>query len=76
MTLFEVSEWTAARDRGQHDFRVSLGWLTAALNRTKTIPKLDTLLAEKKAKSERPQTPEELRAKMLAAFGLRGKVDG
>lgn len=73
-TPHETVEYVTAQLDHQRERDVTMAWLSATLQRGKKMPRLDSLLAKTKARRQRPQTPEELRSRALAAFGL--KADG
>lgn len=70
LTMREVDrEMTAAVKRRERegDERIWLAWHIVALDRTKKLPKLETLLSSGRRLS-RPQTPEEHELALKAIF--------
>lgn len=58
---------TAKRQEREANERMSLAWHIVALDRTKTLPKLDTLLV-RPSKKGRKKSPEELLLAMKSIF--------
>ena len=54
-TPHEVTEWIRARTRADSEHLISLAWYSAAMQRTKQLPKLAKLLAEASGDPEAQQ---------------------